>query len=223
MKKMKRCYKCNVDVNSSLNKCPLCQNEIESGKVENSVFPIIPTIYKSHRLLYKILSFISIFGAIVCLTINSIVSKEISWFWFVVAGILCFWITLITAVRRRNHFMKLLFTEFNFIIIITILWDYFTGWRLWSVNYVLPFICISYILAVFIMRIFFKYYIKDYMIYITLNCLIGIVPLFLLLFKVVTVTWPSIVSGLISIFVVALLAIFNRKSFTKELTRRFHF
>lgn len=221
---MKRCYKCNVDVNSSLNKCPLCQNEIESGKVENSVFPLIPTIYKSHRLLYKILSFISIFGVIVCLTINSIVSKEISWFWFVVAGILCFWITLITAVRRRrSHFMKLLFTEFNLIIITTILWDYFTGWSLWSVNYVLPFICISYILAMFIMRIFFKYYIKDYMIYITLNCLIGIVPLFLLLFKVVTVTWPSIVSGLISIFVVALLAIFNRKSFTKELTRRFHF
>ena len=61
------------------------------------------------------------------------------------------------------------------------------------------------------------------MIYITLNCLIGIIPLFLLVFKVVTVTWPSIISGLISILVVALLAIFNRKSFTKELTRRFHF
>ena len=220
---MKKCYKCNVTVNSSLSKCPLCQNEIEHGKSETCVFPIIPTIYKKHRLLYKILSFISIFGAIMCLVINNIVSKEISWSWFVIAGILSFWLTLMTAIKRRNHFMKLLFTQFNVIIIINIFWDVVTGWNMWSINYVFPFICISYIIAMFIMRIFFKYYIKDYIMYITLNCLMGIVPLFLILFSIVSVTWPSIMSGLISIFMVSLLAIFNRKSFTKELTRRFHF
>lgn len=220
---MKKCYKCNVIVNSSLNKCPLCQNEIKHGKSKECVFPIIPTIYKKHKLLYKMLSFISLFGSIICITINSIVSKEISWSWFVIAGILCFWITLITAIKRRNHFMKLLFTEFNLIVIITILWDYFTGWHLWSINYVLPFTCISYIIAMFIMRIFFKYYIKDHIIYITLNCLIGIIPLLLILIDVVTVEWPSMISVILSIFMVLLLAIFNRKSFTKELTRRFHF
>lgn len=220
---MMKCYKCNVEINSSLARCPLCQNEIDINNKDKSVFPIIPTIYKKHKLLYKILSFISLVGATMCLAINSIVSKEISWSWFVIIGILCFWATLITAVKRRNHFMKLLFGEFNLIIIVTILWDYFTDFNKWSINYVFPFICIAYTIAIFVMRIFFKYYIKDYIIYITFNCLMGIVPLFLILFNIVTVTWPSIISSLISIAMVLVLVIFNRKNFIKELTRKFHF
>jgi hypothetical protein len=221
--KMKKCYKCDVIVNTSLHKCPLCQNEISHEKVKTCVFPVIPTLYKRHNLLYQILTFISVFGVITCLLINIIVSKEIGWSWFVITGIICFWATIITAIKRRNHFMRFLFAEFNLIIIITILWDYITGWNMWSVDYVFPFTCISYIIVMFIMRIFFNYYIKDYIIYITVNCLMGIIPLILVFFKVLLVNWPSVLSGLTSIFMVALLAIFNRKSLTKELERRFHF
>ena len=119
--------------------------------------------------------------------------------------------------------MKLLFAEFNIILFSSILWDIFTGFYKWSLNYVLPLTCISYIVAIFIMRIFFKYYIKDYVFYIVTSCLIGLSPIILLIFNVVTVRWISYISVCISIFVIALMYVFNKKSLQKELERRLHF
>ena len=58
---MKKCYKCNVDLNIANNTCPLCHNDLGKDKENNSVFPIIPTIYTKHNLLYKILAFLSIY------------------------------------------------------------------------------------------------------------------------------------------------------------------
>ena len=220
---MKKCYKCNVDLNIANNTCPLCHNDLGKDKENNSVFPIIPTIYTKHNLLYKILAFLSMLAIVICVFINSVVNKDVSWSLFVIAGITCFWLTLTTAIKTRNNFMRLLFGEFNLVIISSILWDYFTGFYMWSINYVLPLTCITYIVAMFIMRIFFKFYIKDYVFYITLNSFIGLVPAILLIFDIVTVKWPSMTSVIISVFMMSLMYVFNKKSFKKELERRFHF
>lgn len=220
---MKKCYKCNVELNTISNTCPLCHNDLGKETKSSSVFPVVPTRYTRHNLLYKILAFLSLLAIIICVFINSVVNKDVSWSLFVIAGITCFWLTLTTAIKTRNNFMKLLFGEFNLVIISSLLWDYFTGFHKWSLNYVLPLTCITYIVAMFIMRIFFKYYIKDHVFHITLNCFIGLLPAILLIFDIVTVKWPSMTSVIISVFMIALMYVFNKKSFKKEFERRFHF
>ena len=52
---MKRCYKCNVDINSSSSKCPLCGNDIDDVIIDTSVFPVIPNMYVKHGLFFKLL------------------------------------------------------------------------------------------------------------------------------------------------------------------------
>jgi len=219
---MKKCYKCNININSKSSVCPLCKGIIETSENDECVFPIIPSVYKKHKLILKILLFLSILGSFVCLLINYLISKEISWSLFVIAGIISFWITLIVGFKQRNNLMSLLFLEVIFVLILSILWDYFTGWHFWSITYVLPFLCISYISVLFFLRIFLKNIFRDYVIYIYINSLIGITPLYFILKDGLSVRWPSITCIIFSILSILILAIFNHKQMKNELERRLH-
>lgn len=220
---MKTCYKCNVKINTNVEECPLCHNILEEKNKGENIFPTIESKYQLREILEKIFKLLAISSVFISIFLNYVISKEISWSLFVVAGITSFFITLNITLKTRKNFMKLLFAEFNIILFSSILWDIFTGFYKWSLNYVLPLTCISYIVAIFIMRIFFKYYIKDYVFYIVTSCLIGLSPIILLIFNVVTVRWISYISVCISIFVIALMYVFNKKSLQKELERRLHF
>jgi len=219
---MKNCYKCNVLVNSSIPRCPLCQSSIDDSDIDESVFPIIPNMYTKHKIIFKLLLFLSIFGCILCTTINYFISKKIGWAWFVIAGIISFWVTLIIGIKRRNNFMKLLFAEVMLVLVSSIAWDYFTGWHFWSITYVLPFLCIAYIGALFFLRLFLKNVFKDYIIYIYINSLIGLVPLYFIFRDKLSIEWPSILCVVFSIISILILAIFNYKQMKNELERRLH-
>lgn len=219
---MKRCYKCNVGINSSSSKCPLCGNDIDDVIINTSAFPVIPNMYVKHGLFFKLLLFLSLFGCVVCTIINYKVSGKINWSLFVIAGIFSFWLTFIIGIKRRHHFMRLLFAEVMILLLVSILWDYFTGWHLWSITYVLPFLCISYVTTLFILRIFMKDIFKDYVIYIYINSLVGLIPIYFILKKILKVEWPSILCIIFSVFSILILAVFNHHQMKSELERRLH-
>ena len=58
---MKKCFKCNVNINSNTDECPLCKTPLSSKEKGNDVFPIIITKYKNHYMIYKILLTLSIY------------------------------------------------------------------------------------------------------------------------------------------------------------------
>jgi len=219
---MKKCYKCNVMINSSVGNCPLCNCGIEHDDIDENIFPLIRAKNEKHNLFFKILLFLSVLGCAICTVVNYIVSKEIGWAWFVIAGIVSFWVTFITGIRTRKHMMSLLFSEVMLILIASLLWDYFTGWHFWSVTYVLPFLSISYITILFFLRIFLKNIFRDYVIYIYINSLIGLTPLYFILRDLLSVRWPSIICIVFSICSILLLAVFNHRQMVNELERRFH-
>lgn len=219
---MKKCYKCDVTINSSINKCPLCNSNIEDDNIDSSVFPRIPSMYTKSIIFLRLLLFCSILGAIICMVINYFVSNKISWSLFVIAGIASFWVTFMTGIEKRHHFMKLLFSEIMIVLVASVLWDYFTGWHLWSITYVVPFISIAYVTTLFFLRIFMKNIFKDYVIYIYINFLVGMVPLYFIFRDILTNEWPSIVCVLFSICSILALAIFNHRQMKNELERRLH-
>lgn len=218
---MEKCLKCKVDIASNTDICPLCKTPIEKGQTED-VFPKISFNYKHHYLLLNILKVCSLIAIIICVFINFTISRSITWAWFVIAGILSFWLTLVTALKGRKHFMKMLFAEMLLIIIVSIIWDYFTGFNFWSINYCLPFLCSIYTIAIMIMRIFRSNLAKEFIFYATINSMIGLVPGILLIFNKVTVVWPSYISVIISIIVLVFLTVFNKRQVKNELERRFH-
>ena len=218
---MSKCLRCKATIESSAKICPLCNTPII---MENTydVFPKIDYNYKNHELLYNVIKVCSIIAIVICLFINWTISKKISWSLFVILGIICFWLTLLTALKGRKHFMKMLFTEIILIIILSCIWDYSTGFKMWSINYCLPFLCSIYTMAILIMHLFRKKLAKEFIFYASINSMIGLVPGILLIFDKVTVYWPSYISVIISVIILAFLFVFNKKQVKNELERRFH-
>lgn len=221
---MSKCFNCNIIINSSVKKCPLCHNNINISNTTN-VYPIIENNFKYHTLLYQILAFLSLLGTFISVFINVLISHKISWSLFVVCGIISFWITFITAINHHNKMYKSLFFEILIIIIGATLWDYLTGWHEWSITYVLPFLCVSYIILFIVNRVFINgnRISKDYILYTYINSLIGLIPIYFTLRHKIEIVWPSIISIIMSISALIFLMVFNHKTITNELERRFHF
>ena len=74
---MKKCFKCNVNINSNTDDCPLCKTPLSSKQKGNDVFPIIITKYKNHYMIYKILLTLSIIGTVSTITINYLVNRNL--------------------------------------------------------------------------------------------------------------------------------------------------
>ena len=77
-------------------------------------------------------------------------------------------------------------------------------------------------MAILIMRLFRKKLAKEFIFYASINSMIGLVPGILLIFDKVTVYWPSYISVIISVIILAFLFVFNKKQVKNELERRFH-
>ena len=54
MIRMRWCYKCNVSVNTTSSRCPLCYSQLE-GNEDDAIFPYVPTVYIKHKLFIKVL------------------------------------------------------------------------------------------------------------------------------------------------------------------------
>ena len=217
-----KCYKCNVNINSNTHTCPLCKNELKKEGKTNDVFPVIPTIHKGHGVFLKILAFIFLASIIICIVVNLMVSKKLSWSLVVAAAISCVALSIAMAMRKRHNFTRLVFSEYILVVVGSILWDYFTGWNVWSLDYVLPLVSMIFIYISFIIRLFFPYQLRNYFMNLIFACGVGLVPAILLTLDITTVKWPAYVSGITSIVMLCSLVIFDGKKIKKEIESRFH-
>ena len=104
-----------------------------------------------------------------------------------------------------------------------ILWDLCTGWHGWSVNYVLPGVCIIIQISMMIISKIQSHSPREYMIYYVMAAGYGILlPFILLLTKVITFTAPAVVCvGFSFLFLLALI-LFKGREFKEEMHKKLH-
>lgn len=71
--------------------------------------------------------------------INFMMAGVLNWFWFAGAGCACAWLVVMVAYYKRRNILKNEMWQLLLISVIVILWDRFTGWKGWSVDFVIPF------------------------------------------------------------------------------------
>ena len=97
---MKYCAKCKVTVTGAGTRCPLCQGGLqENGEpdVRGAIFPNIPDTLHKHSLFFRILILVSVAAVVICGVINLILPEHGWWSLFVLAGVVCGWISLAVA------------------------------------------------------------------------------------------------------------------------------
>lgn len=222
---MKVCPICEAKIVGDWTLCPLCKEELEGQEADpeekESVlmnFPLEFNRQKALQLLIK-LSFLLV-----------IIYFVVQVFWpfkffgleYIVFGLLITWTLLVIFVQKRHNIAKTIVYYLLFISLVSIYFDYTNGWLGWSITFVLPVISIAALLAMFIYAQVASLEISDYILYLQLTSLLGLVPLIFLIMDWVVLTLPSVLSVLFSLFMFFLMLLKYRRLIIVEFQKRMH-
>ena len=214
------CENCKVNITGNHEKCPLCQGDVVGEPSKYNTFPIIKQEKHVIYLILKITALVTIASSVVSVLIN--LEFGGTWSFYVIAGVLTGWIVIWITLKQRGNLAKNTIWLTAIISILSIIWDLSTGYIGWSIDYVLPLICCFAMVEMFIVANIKRLRIEDYIVYLIIDILFGIIPLILLLLDIVEVVYPSLICVGESIISLAILILFEGKALKAEIIRRIH-
>lgn len=127
----------------------------------------------------------------------------------------------VAYVKRRN-LLKNEMWQLVIAAVAGVLWDVFTGWRGWSVDYLLPLAALAVICSMWVIAAVQKLEVAEYMIYLLeAGAFGGVIPVILLVAGVVTVLYPSLICICVSFLMLVWLFLFKRKDMVREMQKKF--
>lgn len=173
--------------------------------------------------VFKIFTFLCLAAAVACAAADFSFHPSVRWTLFTAAGIGSMWLASAIGFVKRYNLLKNAMWQLIIVTICCILWDVFTGWHGWSVDFVLPSVGITIPISMLIIAKVQKYTAREYMIYLVMAGGYGILmPLALLLAGVVKFQKLSILCILICFLLLAALVMFRGKEFREEMHKKFH-
>ena len=220
----KICDKCGVTVRGTMQKCPLCQHKLTEtdSTPDLPCYPVIQTLYREFEQFFKALILTTIAIGVAAAAVNMILSDSGFWSLFVLLGIVCFWIMLTLAIRRRHNIPSNITTQAVLISVLSVIWDLSVGWHGWSVDFVVPITFGTGIVLIGVIGQILHIPVRDYMAALLADALFGVVPVILYLTGVINVRLPSIICTAVSVISFFAILIFEGRNMLVEIHKRFH-
>lgn len=220
---MKYCGKCKVHVTGSRHYCPLCQNELEGeAETEKEIFPELEPPKTPFRSLIRIMLFISIAAGAICVAVNLSLRGTGWWSLIVLGGLGTLWAALMVLIKKRKNILKNIIWQLIIITILSLATDIATGFHGWSVDFVIPIFCTLAMAAMYIISKILKIRIEDFIIFVIIDGIFGIIQLILLLTNIIRIPYPSVICFAVSVISLAGLFIFAGEAMRAEIYRRTH-
>jgi hypothetical protein len=239
------CHKCKITVagsDGSVRRCPLCQGDLAgTAEPDSDVFPVIPTEPVPFKRLITFIAFGTIAVAVISVAVNIAIpfggrtvpfgpgaanpleeSGGIWWSFFVIAGLGSLWLSFLVINNQWWNIPKIIFTQLIVLSVLVLLWDFITGFHMWSLNFVIPILFSCSMIALAVFAKVRKLKVEDYIIFLGIISVISIFSLLLIIFQVVTIVYPAVICFALSIISLAFLWLFEGKSLLEELRRRLH-
>ena len=233
---MKYCNHCRVHIRGNKKECPLCRNILpeDTGdtyknnrrkNANDEIYPEIPPTYERH-LAVRVIIFISVVVIVASFVVYQlfphIFPTDVNWPLFVLFGIISMWLSLTLVIRKRNNITKNITWQVAVVSLLSVFWDWRTGWGGWSLDYVIPVICVAAMLVMYVTAKVMKLSVRDYITYFLLDSLLGIIPILFIIFRWVRVVYPSLISVAVSIIFLSAIIIFQGENIKAELNKRMH-
>lgn len=218
---MKYCSNCGVSVRGDRKRCPLC-NTVLTGEGEPGGFPEIPAGAKKRRLWISVSALVSVSAAVVCILLNILEPEHGPWCLYVIFGIACGWVLLALVLSKARNAAKAIILEVYLASALFLGWDWFTGWKKWSINFFIPAACAGSVIALMILSRFLRVNVGSFTVYLLGDILLGVVQLVLLVKKIVTVPLPSAICVGVCFITLAAMIIFTGRRFWVEMEKRLH-
>ena len=175
---------------------------------------------KENQRIVQTFSFLCLAIAVVCGMINFMTTGMLNWFWFAGAGCACAWLVVMVAYFKRRNILKNEMWQLLIISVIAIFWDWFIGWRGWSVDFVLPFGALAVQFSIPVIAKVNRLEREEYLFYLVQAGVAGLIPIVLVWTGIVRLVYPSVVCAGISFLTVAALFIFCLKDTLQEFHKK---
>lgn len=218
------CQHCKITSKETRETCPICGNKL-SGSIKEEIkenYPEIPS-YLKNNLMLRLLILFSIILVVVSFTIGAIFPTTINWPLLLALALGSLWLDLIFLVQKRFHLAKKILSQVFILSLLSIFWDYMTGYRGWAIAYVFPILCILALFLMYSLAIIMKLSPRDYVTYAVLSALFGIFPLLFILLKLAVPSYPSIISIAVSLIFLSAIFILQGVSIRGEFKKKLHF
>lgn len=217
------CEKCKVYAAGSPRACPLCQGPLSGeADMEGNIYPDIPFGGKPYQLLFRALTLATVIAVAVCIAVLLCLPAHKAAPLAVMAGLASGWLAVGTAIKKRGKPLKAVFWQVCVISVLVLAWDYGTGRRGWSLDFVLPILYICTMIAMAVIARVLHMGPSDYLLYLVMNILLGLVPLVLRLCGVLRIVYPAAICTAVSVIFLAGLILFQGSALKGELLRRLH-
>lgn len=218
------CEKCKISIRTDHKWCPLCHGAVSgTAAEEDAVFPMITVPKKRQVSFLKMLTFCCVLALVFSYVINHIVISEHKWFFYVVGGTCFVWIVLVWGKSKSRNLLKNTIWQTIITGVGIGICDVFIGWKGWSLEYALPILLVIALIFDLMVTLIKKLPESDYMIYLLLNGVFGLIPLVLVKLHIVRFVIPSMICSGLAMILLAGLIIFKWHHLVSELGKKFHF
>ena len=131
------------------------------------------------------------------------------------------WLLMMVGFRKRKNPLKNGMWQLTIVSAGAVLWDIFTGWLGWSVDYVIPLAALVTLLSMVIVSAACRMEAAEYLFYLVQAGAFGMIPFILLAAGVVSVPYPSVICAGVSLLFLLGLVIFKGKEFVREIKKKF--
>lgn len=219
--KMKHCDLCGVEVATPARLCPLCGAPLSGEEPGEAAYPAAG-FGRGYHFIKRLLLFLTVMAVAVCAVVNLSVDPEF-WWWAIVATVLAYaWAVGAHTLRHGGNGGGRVLTQVLAAAALVLLLDLETGWRGWSVDFVLPAICGVGIAAILVLILCNLTNWAGYVLYQIMLALLGFVPIALYFAGFAHVFWASAIPAVMALASLAALFFFGDRTIKNEFVRRLH-
>ena len=218
---MRRCNECRADVEGSWTRCPLCGAALV-GAASPPPIPPIPLRFNRARVVKALFvtSIVLILGSFVAMFLLRRTLDDVGIVRSVWLGVCAMWLVVVMAARKRRNVAKGTVWLVVVLSLVSVYWDYLTGWHAWSVTYAVPIICASAVIAIHILVRLMRIEVGDYILYSGLTALLGLTPIVFWAAGWITHPLPSVICVALSVVTLIPLQIARLAETRHELSKR---
>ena len=207
---MQYCPKCKVKIRGKKSCCPLCQGQVREmeGELEAS-FPTLKKKVISDFTLFKVSTFLFIAAEIILETLNIQTGGQLPFIGICMLGFLVAWVTFVTTLYLRNNPLKVITWEVFVAIVVDVYIDLKTGFRGWSVQWMVPATLFGLAIATIVIARLMKLRLDEYILYLMLDIIMALLQIIFIKNGMNTFTWPAVIVIMIYLILVEALVIFR--------------
>lgn len=220
---MLSCDNCKVSLKGNFEVCPLCGGIVHNDSEQTEeVFPNLPTIFQEFNFFIRLMLLLSIVAIVASFAVNLIFTRESRWSFIVAGGVGCMWLSMFFIIRKKSNIPKTILWQVVLIGVLSVLWDRSMGWIGWSIDFVIPSICVGAMIVMAIAAKIVKISVRDLTVYFLIDALFGFVPIIFIIFGGLNVLFPSVICVAASVISISALMLFQGDNMKAELKKKMH-